>query len=285
MNWNVIRPVGRFIKAWSLPLFFGPKLKRTVPVLVYQMGKVGSSSIYASLLKQYPGVVLHSHLFSRDNKDSKIRYLYQWVMSKSKPLKIITLGLSCKCNNFQWVMSKSKPLKIITLTREPVGRNVSAFFQNFERETGVPYARSSFSIEELKGHFLSNYDHEIPLKWFDKHVLANFGVDVFATPFPENGVCTYSENNVEILIMRVEIDDDLKAVAVADFLGLAGFELNNINIGEAKDYSVTYKAFKQEVKLPVDYIDRMCDSKYFNHFYGKQVISATRKRWSESNDY
>jgi len=159
---------------------------------------------------------------------------------------------------------------------------VSAFFQNFERETGVPYTNANFSIEELKTIFLSNYKHEIPLEWFDKNILANFGIDVFATPFPENGTSTYSHKNIKLLVMRSEISDDEKVKAIVDFLGLTSFQLQNMNIGEAKDYSMTYKAFNSKVILPPDYVARMCESRYFNHFYSKKVIEATRKKWSES---
>ena len=118
--------------------------------------------------------------------------------------------------------------------------------------------------------------------WFDESILANFGIDVFATPFPENGISTYSHKNVKLLVMRSEIGDHDKVKAIEDFLGLTRFKLQNINIGEEKDYSMTYKAFKRKVLLPSDYVTRMCESKYFNHFYSQEVIDAIRKKWSES---
>ncbi|MDJ0578269.1 MAG: putative capsular polysaccharide synthesis family protein [Xenococcaceae cyanobacterium MO_234.B1] len=251
------KPVKRLGRKWVDQLYFERQLRRATPVLVYQMGKVGSSSIYRSLLKQYAGVVLHSHSFSLNHEAPKIRRL------------------------FHWAIVNARPLKVISLTREPIGRNVSAFFQNFERVTGVPYAEANFSIKELKAIFLSNYKHEIPLKWFDNNILANFGIDVFSTPFPENGISTYSNNNIELLVMRLEISDNEKITAINNFLGLDRFQLHNTNIGKKKGYSKTYKAFTSKVKFSPDYIDKMCDSKYFNYFYSKEAINAARKKWSE----
>lgn len=252
------KPFKLLIKKWADLILFELKLRRATPIFVYQMGKVGSSSVYRSLLKQYAGVVLHAHSFSPNHKNSHIRRLYQWAILKSQSLNVISL------------------------TSEPIDRNVSAFFQNFERDTGVPYANSSFSFKELNTIFLSNYMSDIPLEWFDKNILANFGIDVFATQFPENGTSTHSHKNTKLLVIRSEISDDDKGKAIVDFLGLTSFKLHRTNIGEEKDYSKTYKNFKDKVLLPSDYVARMCDSRYFNHFYSKEVIEATRKKWSES---
>ena len=246
------------IKDLEARMLFDPKLKQTTPVFIYQMGKVGSTSIYRSLLNgQYNGAVLHGHQFYKNHYDAQVRRLYDWAILQSQPVNIISL------------------------TREPIGRNISGFFQNFKKVTGVPYAKSNFSIDDLNELFLSNYWHEHPLTWFDKNILANFGINVFDAPFPQDGIATYSRDHVNLLVMHSEISDDRKVKAIADFLDLKEFRLNNVNIGREKDYSSTYKEFTEEVKLPSDYIEKMCESKYFNHFYDEKVIKAVRKRWSQ----
>jgi hypothetical protein len=240
-------------------IFFEIRLRRATPDFIYQMGKVGSSSVYHSILQQYSGAVFHAHNFFIDHEDPPIRHLYDWVIVKERPLKVISL------------------------TREPIGRNVSAFFQNFDRDTGVPYAKSAFSIEELKAIFLLNYKHEIPLVWFDNNIRVNFGIDVFATQFSESGIATYANNNIELLIMRLEVADDEKNKAIGSFLGLDHFQLQRTNVGEEKEYSTTYNEFKRKVRFSSDYIDKMCNSKYFNHFYSQETINAVRTKWSKGS--
>ena len=250
-------PLKQFGAEWINRRNFQRKLETATPVHVYQMGKVGSTSIYRSLKHQYSGVVLQTHDFSQQHKNPKVERLYQWTIVEAKPLKVISL------------------------TREPIGRNVSAFFQNFKRDLGIPYADSHYSIEELKALFLAKNRHEVPLTWFDRNILTNFGIDVYAAPFPENGIATYSRNNIELLVMRLEIADSEKVSAIKKFLGLDEFELQNKNIGGEKDYSATYREFSSRVKFSSDYIEQMCRSKYFNHFYSKEVIAAARERWIE----
>ena len=90
------------------------------------MGKVGSMFIYCSLREQYDGLVLHAHKFSEDDRRADIRALHRWAIRDSKPLNVISL------------------------TRDPIAKNLSAFFEDFRKNTGVPYVKSSFSIAELK---------------------------------------------------------------------------------------------------------------------------------------
>jgi len=153
-------------------------------------------------------------------------------------------------------------------------------FQNFRKETGVSYAASQFSTAELQQIFLAHHQHDLPLTWFDKHIHRHLGIDVYAAPFPEGGVATYRRGNLELLLLRVEIDDRVKVAAIAEFAGLEDFHLQTFNVGEQKDYADLYKTFKRELQLPDAYIARMCDSKYFNHFYSREFIEATRQRWS-----
>lgn len=252
------KPLRQFSRELTDAFRFRRDIGRAVPVLVYQMGKVGSSSVYRSLTGQYAGVVGHSHVFCAGHHRPLVRRLYEHVMIKSQPLKVISL------------------------TREPVGRNVSAFFQNFERFTGVPFIQSEFSIEELRDIFLKNYDHEIPLTWFDNNILSNFGIDVFSTPFPVNGIGRYQNRNVELLVMRLGITDEEKIAAIQEFLELDRFELININLGAKKFYSQAYRDFAGSIKLPLDYLDQMYSSNYFRHFYSEDRRRALIERWGES---
>ena len=92
------------------------------PVLVWQMGKVGSSTIVNSLHQaRFDGAVFHVHvlsgaligrgeLFKKAVRQGTVAYLYNVALRE----------LLCGGNR-RW--------KIISLVREPVGRNISAFFQ------------------------------------------------------------------------------------------------------------------------------------------------------------
>jgi len=179
-------------------------------------------------------------------------------------------------------MAGARPLNVISLTREPIGRNVSAFFQNFENHTGVPYHKANFSLEELKAIFLNKFADGRPLRWFDKNIKENFGIDVYANSFPKCGYDTYYHKNIRLLVMRSEINDNEKVKVIRDFLKLNEFQFFSKNISAEKEYASTYMDFKKNVKFPLDYIDQICKSKYFNYFYEQDVINRVRKKWSEN---
>ena len=153
--YRFIRRSGKWIRKTVKKFFFIRKLRRATPVFVFQMGKVASSSIFDSLGRQYAGPVGHAHHIGEDNWVSVL--LYDWA----------------KAGN---------ALKIISPVREPIGRNISEFFQLYEDYTGTRPDKLEYTVEELTTLFLDKVDHEVPLQWFDTMIKPNFDIDVYATP-------------------------------------------------------------------------------------------------------
>jgi len=244
--------------------FFSRKMGKAVPVMVFQMGKVGSTSIYKSLRRQYKGAVSHAH-GDIDNPEFWNSYM-----------------MYVQANN-------GGRLKIISSIRDPVSRNVSAFFHNVSG-SGNTQDRSNLSIEELLNGFLDNpeqrgkrevfLDHQQPLRWFDDNILRYFDIDVYEKRFSEHGITLYCSGNVELLVMRHDICDQQKEQAIREYLDLPNFRLKNTNIGEQKDYADLYHEFKKKAVIPDSYLDDMCASKYFKHFYSTKEIAEIRHKWN-----
>lgn len=212
------------------------------PVFVYQMGKVASTSIFESLNRQYDGKVLHAHTFGAFHASADVRALYRYHQSTSSPIKIITL------------------------VREPVTRNLSAFFQNFRRDTGQSVEECDLSAVELKRKFMSNYPHEIPLVWFDNNLRKHFQIDVYDYPFPDCGHLRMSNQQVEVLLMRHDLANSLKEELVGEFVDLKEFQLKDYNVGAEKQYAHLY-AKLQQAKLPLKHLYYLASSKYMHHFF------------------
>lgn len=244
----------RLLHAYARLPFFGAALKKCPPILVYQMGKVGSSSVYFSLKKAYSGVVLHTHELSADHENPLIRRLYRWVVEQKHPVYVISL------------------------TREPMIKNVSGFFHNYERYMGERYSPHA-DLERVRDAFLDRYVHDNVLTWFDDHILRNFGLDVFQTAFPSSGILEMCHEQLRLLILRSELADPEKEQAIQAFLGLGSFRLKNRNIGAKKYYADLYRDFVGSVTLPEEYRNRMAHSKYYQHFYDAESIEAECRRW------
>jgi hypothetical protein len=249
------------------------------PILIFQMGKVGSKTVVKSLEKKgiLPLFHLHFLLKSADN-----RRFYNPMVLDILEVKWRRES-QVRRNEFLYnkVIVPKKQVKIICLTREPIGRNISAFFENFELETGKKYEKSNFTLQELMDIFINFFPHSIPINWFDRHFKPFLGIDIYEHPFPkEQGYLRINKDNVDLLILKLETSDSVKEKAIAEFLGLKEFKLVRTNVGEDKNYAEKYKEFKQNIKLPLSYVEEMCSSKYFNHFYTEEEIKKVYSRWT-----
>jgi len=249
-------------------------LTRATPIIVYQMGKVGSTSVLASLLQNGFDCACGMHRMSPEN----IQAVRQFRLARHREVSDERIG--------QWVYShivkKRKPAKVITLVREPISRNMSAFFQNFQVFMGTEWLDSRATSEDLLSSFIAEYSHSVPLTWFDVEMRQTVGIDVYEHPFPkEIGYHTIRQDCFELLILKLELDDVIKEEAIAKFLDVDEFHLVQANVGRQKDYAKGYREFLQTATLPQSYVEILCESRYMNHFYSEAEIEAVRLRWRD----
>jgi hypothetical protein len=259
-----------------------PKDRLRAPVVVYQMGKVGSSSLYESLKKLGLSVPLyHSHLLN--DLDAIERIVRATLPNPGASLKEIERGRQLR----QKILHSSGPRwSLISMVRDPVARNVSAFFQSISER--VPdfsqrLQQGAFEMDALAEAFLADeVTHAAPLGWFDSQVKDLFGIDVCASPFPtRTGYAIYQGKRVRLLVMRLENLAECVGLAIRQFLGIRHFRLETHNVGEDKNYAEVYRRFKREVALPCAYLDRMYNSTFARRFYTAEEIDGFRRSWSQ----
>ncbi|MDJ0729934.1 MAG: putative capsular polysaccharide synthesis family protein [Crocosphaera sp.] len=247
-------------------------------ILVHQMGKVGSMSIYNSLKRLDLDIpIYHTHnLIPKNfkNFDNKIK-IQPYLAQKEQLITewCIYHKILQGVNNKKW--------KIITLVREPIAKNISDFFQNLNN----PFFHRNGTIEnkeidELIQYFLDGFHHRWVLNWLNQNINDVFGIDVFSQEFPKDkGYQIFTTNNVEILLMRTE-DINLRIKdAMKEFMNLQEFNIIKTNIGNKKNYAQKYKKFKESIRLPQSYIDEMYNSKYTQHFYSEEEIEKFKAKW------
>jgi Putative capsular polysaccharide synthesis protein len=234
------------------------QLEAAPPVFIFQMGKVGSTSLRDSIGPIWPGLTVHTHNVPLDMRRNKkgLRFLYNRVIRRGGPLFVIS------------------PV------REPIARMISTFFKGFERHTGVEFSSSRFSIEELTRVFLEKTDHGRPIAWYDRYFKPTLGIDVYDYEFPSKGIQVIHHNNTRVLLMRSELPDSVKESAVREFLDLKAFSLSNKNVGSQMPYAETYKKFIDEFIAPDWYIQRMYESRFFDHFYGEAFKNNFIEKWT-----
>lgn len=241
-------------------------------ILIHQMGKVGSTSVYKTLCRKWPNKrIFHTHFL---NSDRIARFIDKEPMGKSHRYVIEREWILRHLDRFQSIY-------IITLVRDPVARNISAYFQNHK----FFFPEDDFDVWEdkidvLRERFFCEYPHEVPLTWLDDEINKVFGIDIYAQPFPHNqGFVLIEKDNFRLLVVRVEDLTRVGSQALTVLFGCNIVMLEVGNVGENKGYSLLYKKFLDGLCLSNDYLKQMYCSKYATHFYTEEERKAFLDQW------
>lgn len=168
----------------------------------------------------------------------------------------------------------ARPVRVITIVREPIARNISAFFQNlhaFALSHEVP-------TDQLVEAFKTRYPHNVPLEWFDRELNDGVDFDIFAESFDRDArVGRYSKNAFEFLIMRMDAELGRQQTEVSEFVGQP-VSLVIENSSKTKPYAAAYQAFKNHLSLEPEYVERMYNSKFAKHFWTENELSQLAER-------
>jgi len=247
------------------------------PVVVYQMGKVSSSTVTWAL-KNFGGMnVFQVHVLHPDNLDfvrEQFRKRKKWYARLFSDTEVRGRII------FKGIIESGIKTRIITLAREPIGRNHSYYFQNLDAIWGTRHAHDNVPLERLVGEYLERFDHGRALRWFDREFNRVLSVDVYAHPFPhDKGHTRINTDRHDILVIRTDLDDAAKKKCIEEFLGVEGITLAPRNVASQKPYAATYRKFLDALELPDSYVNEMLDSKYTRHFFSPAHIASLRAKW------
>lgn len=240
-------------------------------VLIYQMGKVGSTSLEMSLAKARHFHTLYSNspckIHDERRKKRPLRRLMKWFGNGLK----------------QTMIRRRKTVRIISPVREPYGRNVSMFFQDlpfwmvhYQESTGYDSRREG--PEFLYETFETAFDHFYFDHWFDKELKRLTGIDIFEYPFDmEKGYSVIRKGRYEVMLIKLEKMDELHT-AIEEFVGYT-FAMQSANKGEQKWYACLYRDFMARYRPSERYLNRLYDTKTVRHFYTGEEIEGFKKRY------
>jgi hypothetical protein len=269
------------------------------PLLVYQMGKVGSSSVTRTLRMANIGRnIYHIHFLKPELIDEYEKKRRSYLSTKREgdlrhiwQYQHLSKELKRGWNGKRW--------KIVTLIRDPIARNLSAFFEHVEllpsdsprqkRLKSIEYEYevtvTDNNLDELIEIFFKKFPHESPFTYFDREFKGVLGIDLFAGEFPKSkGYKCYREKQFDILLIRLEDLNACWSDAIEEFLGIYNVALVQANISADKEYFDIYRTFKDSIQLPQAYIDKMYSSRFSRHFYTDQELGQFERGWSGSSE-
>lgn len=243
------------------------------PVVIYGMGKVGSLSLYHSIKAQTSIPTFHVHSLNKERIDWEYETCRKkgWWPDSKNPGDLI----------YRHKIQQSAPVSIITTIREPIERNISAFFEVFRYYNNINASDYKGDATFLQAQFLKLVPHDYPLTWLDDELKKMLNINVFNSPFEvQKKYQIYQKENIDLLLMRVDLSDTEKEQQVQELLGVSKLKLERHNIGNQKDYAKLYKTFKSQLELPQSYVEKMLTSKYCKHFYSMEERQKIFEKWT-----
>lgn len=252
------------------------------PILVYQSGKVGSMSVFKSILEHGKSCV-HIH-------------------------QLMEMGKIYSCSQDWLKQLQNRQIKIITIVRDPVGREVSNFFYGMQNYLSQPHIIRSIldggdlisgcrkwmqeysipgkmlsglsNVEKVRYDTLYTQKYGSEFDWYDRELKSFTGIDIFAHPFDkEKGYSLLKEGNFEILILKLEKMNSLESV-IGEFCGISGFKLSTSNKTEDRAVSLIYEEAKKELEIPQNVLDFYYrENKRMLHFYSEEEVNSFKEKW------
>ena len=247
--------VQNLLRLRKIPGFIRALLFKRV-IFVFQMGKVGSQSAFIAIQRSLKGQSFQRRVMNqRGERNGKAGRMH----SSSKYILIHGHMISFwDFYNFiiRWRARLGLPLKVICPIREPIARDVSAFF-NFHVQYR-PHLFAKTDLRELEKLFLADSwpadaitNHSFALNWFDEHFKPLTRIDVYKQPFPiDRKWHIYKRGFTRVLVYRNDLKRSEQTKLISRFLGIQMDEIRPRNTTKNKDYAEPYSRFRESVKLP-----------------------------------
>jgi len=259
--------------------------KKKPPILVFQMGKVGSTSIYQTLSSlNLDRPIYHVHFLSEPGIRSAKIWHQQHEGLIPYGIKYFELvGKKVKKN-----LSKTR-WTIISGVREPIAKEISMYFELANKVNhGLVNQENKLDPEKIKEYFLHRFDQfdlnenkMLTTNWFDQELNGVFGIDVFRHPFDkEKGYSIIRNKNVDLLIYQYEKLNQIFNESLNEFLpSIKAVELKRSNVGSDKWYRETYKKVRESIVIPDEILQKAYSVKYVKHFYTSEMIKDFKAQW------
>ncbi len=258
-------------------------------ILIYQYGRVASTSVYTSVLDANLGhPVYHVHTLSADRASKWIQKARQ---NKEKIDRNIIVGklLGDIISNSS-ANPRQTPWKIICIFREPISVIISLHFLNPKGPFAELLAKHGNSCpDRVLKYFQDLFNRDDPAgwlltRWCDDVFFEETGINVYDYGFNvDQGFAILRENKFEILLLRFEDLTNAFKQGAARFFEKEEqqFNLAHSHIHKSDEYQDVHDYVKLHLKLPIGTCEKIYSTKFFNHFYSKATIEMLVAKWSQ----
>ncbi len=258
--------------------------KQEAPFIVYQMGKVASSSV----LRMFEDAgynrerLLHVHTLNPQAMMMKIINNEDWQKIRHVNDQIEAFRAIRKLYGVGGERLFDGRVKIISLVRDPLARAMSAFF--FRHADFFPgmierYEAGYLTVEEIAEVFYKRHQRKKALVWFDNEFKPSIGIDVFEFPFQkEKGYIHIKTSKFDLTLLQSEILWKADTALLEKIFEIPGLEMPTINTSSTKPYEKIYKEFKRKIAIKEEILDLHYNQKFTRHFYSDEQIEEFKRK-------
>lgn len=251
-------------------------------VLVYQMGKVGSSTVKKVLTEA--GIrSFHVHTFEG--------HVEPQIYSDNRHKAFIGLGeriaygSAMKLRGQVWSTAghgKEKK-KIITLIRDPVATVLSRYFQDLHlhlvgaRQSHAVYHGQKRMIEHLSRDLRDVVNFDYFENWFERELFAKTGLSFNCIEDYGDGSFIFENERYRVLLLKSErLTSSIETIG--RFVGKQLPQLNrSSNSADEKWYGSIYDRFMKDVG--VEFLFPLYEWEAWKKVYSSEEVSAFKSRW------
>ena len=227
-------------------------------IFIYTPPKVGSTTLVTSLRVSL-------------RKSYNIIHIHDETM-----LSVLTGINNVKINDIIYFLSnEGKNVYVIDVYRTPIERKMSEFFEKISpyHFNNTPDNISRYSIKRISDRFNKIFPHiENGDHYFDKYNISEPITFDFEKKYSMQTI-----NNIKYIKLRL-CDSKIWASILSNIFQLDIIIIHDYKT-EDKPIGTLYNSFKQEYKLPSNYLDIVKSDKYFNFYYNKLERNIYLNMW------
>lgn len=242
------------------------------PVLIFTMAKVGSLSVYHSLKKAGISSIFHIHTLNEQEVEKGVKQCLDTGIYPGSRSPVFLLNKAMR--------DCTSKVKVVSIFRNPVERNISAFFDAFNLHMGVAPEQYNGSLERIEKTFHKKLQHNYAIDWYDTHFKEALDLDVYQYPFDmQKQYALLTNDSFDVLLMDSRLHDSKKEELIQDFCAVPNFQLQNVNVTSQAKHANLYADFKEYIRFRESYLNHQLDSKYASHFFTQEDRQALKKKW------
>lgn len=249
------------------------------PIIVYSMGKAGTTAVEAAL-RASGRPVLKAHSLTAEGISERLE---RAANHADRPRFL------WRTQVLRWDLRlrRRTPRTLVSAVRDPVSRAISAYFYGSRVQETLDASPDTSSLD-ADGEAATRYLRNLALDkdWFAEELRRVTGIDVYAEPFPcAVGYRVYDRGRFRLLVVRQEDLSTIGRQALGELIGEdEHYRLERRNTAQAGDAADRYRHFREHHCFERELLQQVYEQRLAQHFYTAQERMDLIERWSCATD-